>query len=62
MIMKKQTLSIQKLKVDSFVTGIEQNKVLLGGARTDYKQCGTGPQTINSCEPTNYYECGTGPI
>ena len=59
--MKKQKLTIQKLRIGSFVTGLHQQNVL-GGARTDYKQCGTGPQTINSCPPTNYYECGTGPI
>lgn len=58
--MKKQTFTIGKLKIDSFITGVDQNKFLLGGAFTDYKQCGTGPQTINSCQPTNYYECGTG--
>lgn len=59
--MKKQKLTIRKLRIDSFVTDVHQQRVL-GGANTDYKQCGTGYETINSCNYTyDYKECGTGP-
>ncbi|MFA0962953.1 hypothetical protein AB9P05_14205 [Roseivirga sp. BDSF3-8] len=58
--MKKQKLSLNALTLSSFVTQSQQ-KHLAGGAKTDYKQCGTGYETINSCN-TDYAVCGTGPV
>lgn len=65
--MKKQKLSIKKLEISSFVTETQKTDLKGGGAKTaeytcDYNECGTGYETIYTCERTNYQQCGTGPV